>query len=278
MKLNDELRSVCDDIELMTGIKTVIFDEERKLIQSQPEGMCKFCSEIRKSKALTKRCFACDAYGFNQCEKTHDISVYRCHMGLIEAIAPISDGGRTVGYMMLGQILPLGERETVRKKIDSLGCEVDRGALYSYLDAMTETDEKSILAAARILAMSAAYVRANDWLERRKSTTAYKIERYVYENIGNESLSATDICSALGLSRTALYNICKKSFGVGIGEYIRRVRCDEAIRLLKASDIPVFLVADRVGLSISALGRVLKSREGLTAKEIRRASVSRIKL
>jgi len=82
VKTNETLREICDDIELLTGIKTVIYDEHCRQIHSQPNGMCAFCAEIRKSPALAQKCFACDARGLSECVRRRDIYVYHCHMGL----------------------------------------------------------------------------------------------------------------------------------------------------------------------------------------------------
>ena len=273
MRSNDALRSVCDDIELITGIKTVVYDDDRRIIQSQPDGMCGFCREIRRSKALTEKCLACDEYGLSKSSRDGDIFIYQCHMGLVEAIAPIIENGRTVGYLMLGQLLPENGRDNVLARIDALGDranEVDCEALRAHLDAMVETDEKHLRATARILAMSAAYLRIHEWIKQRKDTAAYKIETYVFENIASDSLTAQSVGAAVGFSRTALYNICIKNFGMSMSEYIRKTRADLAARLLRTTSLPVSHVAERVGVSSSArLTRLLKSELGMTARQIR---------
>ena len=270
MRSNETLRSVCDDVELITGIKTVVYDESRRIIQSQPDGMCAFCREIRRSRELTAKCLACDEYGLSQSAKCGDICIYQCHMGLTEAIAPVTENGRTVGYLMLGQLLPENGRNRVLDRIEALGDDVDKAALRAHLDAMVETDEKHLRAAARILAMSASYVRFHEWMKQRKDTAAYKIETYVFENIANDSLTAQSVGAAVGFSRTALYNVCIKNFGMGMSEYIRRARADLAVRLLRTTSLPISLIAERVGVSSpSRLTRLLKSELGMTAKQVR---------
>ena len=273
MDFKDSLRSICNDIELITGIKTVIYDENRNCLHAQPTGMCDFCKEIRRSPDLKQKCFECDEYGFAQTRQGADICIYRCHMGLTEAMAPVLENGRTVGYLLTGQILTEGCREAVRERIDALGDGIDRDALYKHLDAMTETDEQHLHATLRILAMSASYVRVREWIKERRDTTAYKIESYVFENIAKDTLTARSVCAAIGFSRTALYNVCIKSFGMGIAEYIRSVRCTHAIRLLQTTKMPLSAVADAVGItSASRLTRLLKLQVGMSAKQIRARS------
>ena len=99
---------------------------------------------------------------------------------------------------------------------------------------------------------------------------AYKIETYVFEHLSDETLDAQSVSAAVGLSRTALYKICKSSLGMGIGEYIRQSRATAATRLLRTTSLPLAHVTEQVGLSSSAqLTRLLKSQTGMTAKEIR---------
>ncbi len=274
MKDSHVLSTVCDDIELITGIKTVVYDENGQVIYSTANLMCDFCKEIRRSKKLTDKCLACDRQGLLASMQSQDICIYHCHMDLIEAVAPVIENGRAVGYLMLGQLLPEGGRELVRKKIASLDSEVDKRLLYSHLDKMSEIDEKHLRATARILAMSAAYVRFHEWLKRLKNTTAYKIENYVFENLANQSLSAQSVGTAIGFSRTALYKICMDNFGMGISQYIRKTRVDHAIRLLRTTNLSLDIVAERVGFTSTAqLTRVLKCHTGKTAKAIRKQSV-----
>ena len=276
MNADELLKSVCDDVELLTGIKTVIYDENQNIIHRQPDMMCDFCKEVRRSPVLTAKCFACDAFGFSKSVQERDIFVYHCHMGLTEAVAPVLENGRNVGYLMLGQILRENERERVKKCIAALGDEVNSEALYRHLDAMRETDEKRLRATARILAMSAAYVRTHELLARHKGTTAYKIEKYVFLHLADPALSAHTICAALGFSRTALYNTCKSSFGMGIREYVQKARGEHAIHLLQKTTLPLLQVAEQAGLIGTArLNRLLQAHVGLSAKEIRRKAAEK---
>ena len=271
MNSNEMLRTVCDDVELITGIKTVIYDENRKIIHSQPDMMCDFCKVVRQSAALTEKCLACDAYGFEKSAQERGIFIYRCHMGLTEAVAPVTENGRTVGYLMLGQLLTKNGREQVRACIDALEDASLHEELSRLLSAMPETDERHLRATARILAMSAAYVRSHELLTRRKSTVAYKIESYVFENLANPDLTTKTVCAALGFSRTALYNACIKDFGVSMSEYVREVRADRALHLLRNTALPIARIAEQVGLSATErLNRLLKSQIGLTAGKIRK--------
>ena len=172
---------------------------------------------------------------------------------------------------MLGQILLKGTRDSVREKISALPSDIDKDMLYESLDGLTETDEAHLRAAARILAMSASYVRLHEWLMQEKSSVRYEIESFVFTHIEEENLTTEYVCASLGLSRTALYKICKTSFGMGMSEYIHKIRANQAIGLLKSTNLPVSQVAEKVGLTQQCLSRLLKAQTGKSAKEIRKA-------
>ena len=116
-----ELIRATKDFYNIAGMKTVLYDADRRFLYSYPSSMCEFCEEIRKCPSLTEKCFECDNHGFDVCDKTMKPYVYKCHMGLSEIITPIVENGVIIGYMMIGQILMEGDTNKVRALIDLAG-------------------------------------------------------------------------------------------------------------------------------------------------------------
>ena len=52
-----ELAEAVKDFYNLTGIKTVLYDADRKFLYSYPMNMCGFCDKIRKCKSLIEKCF-----------------------------------------------------------------------------------------------------------------------------------------------------------------------------------------------------------------------------
>ena len=270
MQNENTFKSICDDIELMSVIKTVIYDGDMNIIYSQPDLMSPFCACIRKSDELQKKCFECDRYGFRGCGVNKDIHIYRCHMGLTEAVAPIIENGRPIGYLMLGQLLSENSREQVKQKISRLPDDVDKEKLFGLLGDMNETGEEQIRAAARILAMCACYVRLNSLMKPHSDTLMHSVSKYIYDNLAKRELSVSEVCSAIGMSRTSLYILSKENFGMGIAEYIRKMRIESAIKLLNTTSMSLFSIAERVGISSPEyLIKLIKKHTGMTPKQIR---------
>ncbi len=271
-KLSAQFRSVCDDIETLTGFKTILFGVDQKVLHAQKNTMCSFCKKLREVPSLNEKCIECDRNAFSQSEQSDEILIYHCHIGFVEAIAPIMDNGLPIGYLMFGQILPEGEKAAIRRAIEALPEESDKPALHALLDAYPETSEARIRAAARILAMCSCYVHLKSMLSVPKGELIHHIAAYITEHLADPSLSVLSICSAVGISRTALYMLSKQAFGKGISEYIRATRAKEAQRLLKNTNASAEEIARQVGLSGSdQLARLLKRDCGTSIRALRKA-------
>ena len=151
MKTDVLFEAMCRDVRTITGISTVLMDTDFRTVYSMKDSMCPFCAALRRVPALDRECRACDRGGVENCPRGEDLHVYRCHMGLTEAIAPIKEDGIAIGYLMFGQILSEGAREEVRRRVAALPEDFDR-VVMGIDPAVTgnrESDETGIVVAAR---------------------------------------------------------------------------------------------------------------------------------
>lgn len=232
-----------------TGIKVVLYDDKREFVYSYPEDMVPFCSAVRLSKRLTQRCLQCDKRGFDECDRIGGVVVYQCHMGLSEAISPIQDNGVTVGYMMLGGVLDEGNHPLCRQRIDELPHTLDalKEQLYGELDTLPVKTGDAIRAAARLLEMCVCYLWYNQIIEARSGSLVQHLNRYIQAHLSGD-VSVAALCRYLCISRSVLYQLSKEHFGMGISDYVRRVRLERAMQLLHEGTLRVAEVAAAVGL------------------------------
>ena len=269
MKDKELLKSVCDDIYDITGIKPVIYDASMRVVYSHPLAMGDFCRQVRADGGNTDKCIACDRAGFSQCQKTGSLCIYRCHMGLTEAAAPIVDRGTVVGYLLFGQLLDASSKEVVRQNIRT-GHFKNKQLLLDLLEQMQCTEERIIQSSARLMAMCASYIRLQDVVKHQHKDLALSIADYISQNYAQE-LSITQLCRQFGISRGTLYAISKGAFGIGITDYIRNCRITAAITLLKQNDMSVCRVAEAVGISdANYLSKLIKKHTGLSPKQLQR--------
>lgn len=271
-----KFHALCSDVETVTGIKTVLFDADRRVVYACPNTMCDFCERVRTSPELTEQCLACDRAAFRACDGGEEIHVYRCHMGLVEAVSPVEVDGKRVGYLMFGQILPAGGRSEVESRIASLPDPDLRRDLSRHLAALPETDAPRIRAAARILAMCAAYVRQTELLPvgKRENLPA-RLSAYIDAHLDDPDLTVAAICAALGASRTALFNAAKETYGMGVGELLRTRRANKAVRLLCQSEKTNAEISRAVGVrEPDGLYKLLLRTVGKSPREIRKEAKS----
>jgi AraC family transcriptional regulator len=99
------------------------------------------------------------------------------------------------------------------------------------------------------------------WLER---TTALLQDEYA------RSLSLSDVSTAAGVHPAHLSRVFRRFHGCTIGEYLRKVRVEEACRQLVSSDATVADIALRLGFADqSHLCRTIKRITGTTPTRYR---------
>lgn len=270
----EQLEKACSNLYLLTGMKFVLWDSNKRVLYSYPNDFASFCDYVRTNKTLCQKCFESDAYGFSEVDKTRKICVYKCHMGLTEAIAPIIQNNIIIGYLMLGQVPEKESLCDIEEMIDRVQREhgLDRNELLAYLSAMKITDGEKLDAAANIMNMVSSYLWLNSILSVRKDTVFYQISEYINTNL-DKGISVSDICKYACLSKTSLYNLSIENTGLGISDYIRKLRIEKAKNLLLSTDMRVSEIADNVGIKDSNYFiKVFRTETGTTPLKYRKSS------
>ena len=265
--LLDKLYEVFKDFYNLTKFKIVLFDNSRMVVASYPEGMCRFCDEVRRSPHLAKRCFACDKLGFDTVDKTGKPYIYRCHMAATEAIAPIFAGEETVGYLMFGQIINTDKGE-IQKIADLVNKENSICISSDMIDEMRYVDEEYLRSAVNMMSLCASYLYTAEIVVKDSDILAYRIAKYVEENI--KEVSLLSICKRFYISRSRLYSVASENFHLGISDYIREKRLSLAKKLLLSSDKSVSEIAEDIGMkNTNYFIRIFKRQEGITPLKYR---------
>lgn len=271
MESTEQLKNICDDIYTITGIKASIYDADMRCLYGHPYTMSRFCQCVRKNPTLTAACYDCDRAGFAKCRETGEVVIYRCHIGLTEAVAPIMDNNAVIGYLLFGQILS-GDALPGIKEIIQKGSFAEKAELLEALAELEPTEEQIVEASARLMGMCASYIKLKDLLKIRKEGIAVQIDGFIRNNLKDPELSIGMLCREFGISRGSLYTISKKEFGMGITEYIRKVRIRQALALLRRTELPVFRIAEEVGIpDPNYLTRLIKQTTGDTPKKLQKA-------
>ncbi|MCD8149142.1 MAG: PocR ligand-binding domain-containing protein [Clostridiales bacterium] len=265
----DQLLQLMKDFHILTGIRIVLFDDEYQELLSYPGNDCAFCHRMKSNPSGQKSCRESDAYSFRKCNADQRLIIYHCHAGLIEATAPLIDNHIVIGYLMFGQISD-AESEEDLAEILSQALSSDHSVRINTLlsDIPLKTDEQ-IRTAAKIMEACTFYVIQNEAVLLRRQNFTNNLRTFLTEHL-SENLDAETIASWLGISRSKLYIACDKYIGMGIAEYVRNLRMEEAKNLLKTTDLSVTEIAGRTGFEdYNYFSRVFKKETGYSAREYR---------
>ena len=96
------------------------------------------------------------------------------------------------------------------------------------------------------------------------------INRTLEEHLSDENFGIAELCELLNISRAQLHRKLKKQTGLSTSHYIRFLRLQIALEMLRDQTLNVSEVAFAVGFSNAAyFSRVFKSQFGITPSEAR---------
>lgn len=266
----ENLRKVFHDFYVLTHLRIVLIDSEFNELLSYPEKQYGFCAEIRRNMDVHSKCLASDKAGCLACANSKELTIYRCHMGLVEAVIPILDGGEILGYVMFGQILKSDTCDMERRRLKRTFANWPYRSIDSVVDEIPTRSEEELNAAATILQALTTYVLFNRWVAPKKYDFIRRLDTYIQEHLRGP-ITVDDICLSFGIARTRLYSVATDYLGCGIAEYIRKKRIFHAKEFLEKTDLPISQIVYDTGFcDYSHFSRVFKEETGITAREYRK--------
>ncbi len=265
----ENIIAVLRDLNLVSGFRVSLHTAEFKEIAAYPEEKLPFCAFLHAhSEEEFERCRVCDREAAANAKEDRATVIYRCRHGLTEIISPIYSFGVLTGYLMMGQVMPEeGDTEGMFSAIRRYDGEADAEALIAATPRLSEEKAKAYV---RIMSMCAEKLTTDNILPYAKRTVGQIVRRYVDEHYGDR-IVISEMCRAIGYSKSTLYTSFRKEYGITINEYITKVRIDEATKLLVDRDIPIGDVAERVGFrNQSYFSNIFAAERGMTPSEYRR--------
>lgn len=266
----DKLLQLMKNFYTITGIKTVVFDQELKTIAAFPYEECAFCAALSRVPAALKKCRCSTFEGCLLCKKRGSLNIYKCHAGLIEAVAPIRIGDIIVGYMMLGQVLDKTDKDTTSAEIARYASDYIGENAEMYVSRLVCKSDGEIKAAAKIMESCICDILMNHVIEEGNGKAAFALTRYIETHL-SEDLSVQALCKHFSLSRNTLYRIADAYLGMPVARYIKKKRIEKAEELIQHG-LPVTDVAEQMGFcDYGYFGKVFKAVTGKTPTDIKKA-------
>lgn len=256
----------------LTHIKVAVYDSEFNEILAYPKKDAELCEMVRKNKSS---CFECDKSTHRLCAKCalkQTVMVEKCHAGLTEVLAPLSDGASIIGYIMFGQITNEKNRENF-EKIVLERCEKYDLPEEHILEALSKIQYFSndkIEDVSKILNALAVYIAYEKIVYSDEMSAAHEVIKYIRENL-NDDLSVSVLCKKFYLSKSEIYKITKNYMPEGVAAFIKNERIKKAADMLAYTDKPVWKIAEEVGFSdVDYFLRVFKHEKGMPAAKYRK--------
>lgn len=267
-----ELQVLLQDFYELTGLRTVVFDEWGMDILSYPQELPAYCRLVRATPEGERGCRLCDQKACRRAQQERTTRIYPCHAGLIEAITPIQVEDVVVGYLLLSHIVQGADEEAEWQRAREL-CKpygIGEEALREAYRQLPRTPYPVLRAACDLLSLSARALCQVHMARLVPGSPQEKLNRYLSEHLA-EDLSSEQICAAMGMGRTALYELSKRTYGCGINTYVRRLRIQRAMELLTTGNLTNNEICQQIGIAdYNYFCRVFRSQTGLTPQAYRR--------
>ncbi len=267
---DSKLRELMEDFYTLTGIRSVLFDASFCELASYPVERQAFCACMREHPTAYRFCIESDRHAFETCKKTKAMQIYKCHAGLVEAVVPMTEGDRVIGYMMFGQITSNKDRAAFCAEMAQVcaryGIEADLGEA---IRRIKYKSEKQIRAASKIMEACTEYVRLREIVKPTGRELIDGISHFIEAHI-SEELSVDRICSEFKISRTRLYEAIRPYMQGGVAAFIRKKRLSHAKKLLLTTNLSTTEIADAAGFSdYNYFLRLFKKEYGISSKKMR---------
>lgn len=229
----NNLDNLLKDFYTAVGIRISIFDDKFRLVTEYPKEAPLFCRMIRSCERGFTGCAECDAQACKRAIKMRKPHIYTCHAGITEAITPIQIGGGVIGYAILAHMMPEeGYDDAVKKACDiAQAYGLPREESFSAVMEIKKKSAEQIHAAVKILDAVASYMYIQNLAQWKNEDVSKLIDEFINNNL-KLPLTSEFICAHFHCSRTALYNISMKNFGMGIARYVTYCRIERAKALL----------------------------------------------
>lgn len=186
---------------------------------------------------------------------------------------PLYDKKRPLAYLIFGCFLdgsPIEEQwERTRPLVEWYpgGADRLRDAFFQF----RQYTAPQLNAYAKTLEALAAYIQLKGMILSTEQTDLQKLEQYVEQHY-MEKLSLESISNALHIGRTKLCRLAKElSGGHTLSFLLSQRRIEAAKGLLVQSSLPVYAVAESVGISdYNYFSRVFRSFTGVTPRDFRK--------
>ena len=261
--LSDEVQTLLDDFAALLDVRVTLFSlTGERLRRGKAMRNCDFCRILQEEMGKLDRCLSLDQLKQSEAAEYHDVSLYRCHAGLYEGIAPICVHGKTAGFLMIGQFT-LDEAK-MPGWIDSIEDQSMREKMRkAYLELPSFSQEKmdGILGLFKTLI---DYIAVRELAVVQDDRLRQEIDRYIEKNASG-AIRLPEMAKKLRRSVSTISQFLRRNYHTNFKELVIEYRLAQAERFWKAHpDASVAEAAFAAGFSDQFyFSRVFRKRRGV---------------
>ena len=277
MKKSIDIETVLRELHTVSGCRVSIHDCEYTEIAAYPHDLSPFCALVQEDQGARMMCVRADAEALSRVRTTESPYIYRCHMGLYEAVAPLYHAGVLTGYLMMGQVADSGEgsREDIFKLALSAteSGKIDSRQLREVIDRLAQLSAPMFSSFVNIMTICAEYITLSGRMELPAWDLAHMLKKYIYQNY-SQHLTLDELCRTFCCSKSTLMNTFRRAYGVTVWQYITDVRLNRAKELLAGTDHTVRSIAAECGYSEQGyFTKAFAAEVGMSPTEYRRKCI-----
>lgn len=268
--LNKEtMQRILDCFVELTGIRAAYYDDHKELVNGKSKDICEFCRLISNYPSLVDGCMQSDMNAFETAERQKSLYLYQCHMGLWEAVIPLSIHGFSAGFLMLGQVRRIEKEgsalEEIKLKLSSGGVSPgDIAAMLKEYGRTLSLSSEKLGAAANMLDIIAHHVISSEVVAIRDLETVEKIRKLIHERF-REIISTDSIAKQVDRSESYISSLFSRETGYTVTGYIEKTRVEKAKDLLDLTSMSVKEISFEIGYrDQNYFSRIFKKHVGMS--------------
>lgn len=243
-----QIESIMKDFYAISGIRISLHDTEFNEIHSYPKHLSKFCSNIQEFPNAKASCIESDRTAFKKVKETGQLYVYKCKLGLYEAVVPLYSFGVLSGYLMMGQFC-----DNNPYSLDNVLAKADkyinnRDTSVSLCNTITKVDNDLISSYINIMTLLAEYLTQTNRAFTYNKELPKMIKDYLNRNYSSK-ITLDVLAKKFGYCNVTLTKSFKKEFGTTIMQYLSDIRLDKAAEMITKTLAPFKQIATDCGFS-----------------------------
>lgn len=264
----EKLLSLFQDYYTVTGLRIALFEPSGSELLAYPQELAPFCQYIRQSPQIQDACWKSDCKALSRCRTLP--GVYKCHLGLTEAAAPIFHDGILLGYIMTGQVLE-AQNDCLKQLMDRLPSYLlSEQKFFSYYEQLPRFSAEKILACLHLICACAAYLLSQNLVRRSQTGFISLLIDFIDAHL-EEDLDIPYLCCHFSIGKTKLCQKVKEGTGVTVQKLIQMKRLERAAVLLLQTDKTISEISGLVGIAdYSYFSKLFQKWYGKTPSSYRR--------